>query len=133
MIRLALVLALTLFARQQAQPPYGISYRLGMPRPASHLFEVTIDVSIPPTDQTAFIDFQIPKWQPGRYSVADFAANVQEFSARAQERQLSWTKVDDQTWRVQRQGKPNVTATYRIFGNDLSGTYDIFKSGVHLW
>ena len=94
-----------------------------MPRPASHLFEVTIDVSIPPTDQTAFIDFQIPKWQPGRYSVADFAANVQEFSARAQEGQLSWTKVDDQTWRVQRQGKPNVTATYRIFGNDLSGTY----------
>ena len=123
MIRLALVLVLTLFARQQAQQPYGISYRLGMPRPASHLFEVTIDVSIPPTDQTAFIDFQIPKWQPGRYSVADFAANVQEFSARAQEGQLSWTKVDDQTWRVQRQGKPNVTATYRIFGNDLSGTY----------
>ena len=36
---------------------------------------------------------------------------------------MSWTKVDDQTWRVQRQGKPNVTATYRIFGNDLSGTY----------
>jgi len=123
MIRLALVLVLTLFARQQAQQPYRISYRLGMPRPASHLFEVTIDVSIPPTDQTAFIDFQIPKWQPGRYSVADFAANVQEFSALAQERQLSWTKVDDQTWRVQRQGKPNVTATYRIFGNDLSGTY----------
>ena len=123
MIRLALVLVLTLFARQQAQQPYGISYRLGMPRPASHLFEVTIDVSIPPTDQTAFIDFQIPKWQPGRYSVADFAANVQEFSARTQEGQLSWTKVDDQTWRVQRQGKPNVTATYRIFGNDLSGTY----------
>ena len=39
MIRLALVLALTLFARQQAQPPYGISYRLGMPRPASEWTE----------------------------------------------------------------------------------------------
>ena len=129
MIRLALVLFLTLFAPLQAQHPYAISYRLRMPRPASHLFEVTIDVSIPPTEPAAFIDFQIPRWQPGRYSVADFAKNVQDFDARAQDRRLSWMKIDDQTWRVQRQGNRNVSATYKMFGNDLSGTFSQLDAG----
>ena len=127
MIHLLFALVLTLIAPLQTQPQsqsqYIISYRLAMPRPATHLFEVTIEVTVPASEATGFIDFQIPKWQPGRYSIADFAANVQEFSARSQNRVLNWTKIDDQTWRVQRQGNRNVTALYKVFGNDLSGTY----------
>ena len=129
MIRLLLALALTLFAPSQNGPSYGISYKLAMTHPASHLFEVTIDVSMPPGESTAFVDFQMPMWQPGRYSVADFAKNVQEFNARSQNRALQWDKVDDQTWRVQRQGNRVITATYRVFGNDLSGTYAQLDTG----
>src|SRR5438552_7035445 len=123
MIRLLLALALTLFTSPQSQQPYGIAYRLAMPHPPSHLFEVAIEVTVPANDASAFLDFQMPKWQPGRYSVADFAANVQQFSARSQNRTLAWTKIDEQTWRVQKQGNRNITATYKVFGNDLSGTY----------
>lgn len=123
MARLFLALFLALFTLPQAQPPYSISYRLAMSRPASHLFEVTIDINVPANESSTFVDLQMPKWQPGRYAVADFAANVQEFSARSQQRALTWTKIDDQTWRVQRQGNRSITATYRVFGNDLSGTY----------
>src|SRR5438477_8095536 len=103
--------------------PYGISYRLAMSHPASHLFEVTIDVSVPANEASPYIDFQIPRWQPGRYSLADFAKNVQEFSARSQGEPLRWDKIDDQTWRVQRQGSGLITGTYKVFGDDLSGTY----------
>lgn len=124
MIRFALALILTLAAPVQTrQQAYEISYRLAMTRPASHLFEVAVDVSVPPADPTPYVDFQIPRWQPGRYSVADFAKNVEEFDARAENRRLPWAKIDDQTWRVQRNGNRSVTATYRMFGNDLSGTY----------
>jgi predicted metalloprotease with PDZ domain len=123
MIRLVFALALTLFTPLQNSPSYTISYKLAISHPVSHLFEVTIDVSIPPNDPAAFIDLQMPRWQPGRYSVADFAKNVQEFNARSQNRSLQWDKFDDQTWRVQRQGTRTITATYRVFGNDLSGTY----------
>ena len=123
MIHLVLALALAVSAPLQAPQPYSISYRLAMSHPASHLFEVTIDVTVPPNDPSASIDFQMPRWQPGRYSVADFAKNVQEFGARSQNRPLTWTKVDDQTWRVQRQGNRSVTAVYKMFGDDLSGTY----------
>src|SRR5262245_35212429 len=107
----------------QSQTPYSISYRLAMSHPSSHLFEVMIDVTVPANESAAAIDFQIPKWQPGRYSVANFAANVQEFSARSQNRTLTWMKTDDQTWRVQRQGNRNITVVYKMFGDDLSGTY----------
>lgn len=127
MIAIALVFALyfsSLKEGQESRPqPYLISYRLAMAHPASHLFEVAIDVTVPANEPAGFIDFQMPMWQPGRYSVADFAANVQEFSAQWQNRPLVWTKIDDQTWRVQRQGNRNVNVTYRVFGDDLSGTY----------
>ena len=123
MIRLVLALALSLVAQLQTPQPYNISYRLAMSRPASHLFEVTMDVTVPAGDSSGYVDFQIPKWQPGRYSVADFAKNVQEFGARSQNRPLAWTRLDDQTWRVQRQGNRSVTATYKVFGDDLSGTF----------
>jgi len=129
MIRVLFVLALTLFSPQQPLSRYEIRYRLAMPVPASHLFDVTIDVAVPPGERAGFIDFQMPKWQPGRYSVADFAKNVQEFGARAGGGALTWTKLDDQTWRVQRQGSQNITATYKVFANDLSGTFGQLDSG----
>ena len=128
MIRFALALAVALFASPQNPQPYSISYHLAMSRPASHLFEVTVDVTTPGGDSAPYVDFQMPLWQPGRYSVADFAANVQEFSAQSQGRPLSWTKIDDQTWRVQKQGS-RVTAAYKVFGDDLSGTYGQLDAG----
>jgi predicted metalloprotease with PDZ domain len=94
-----------------------------MSHPASHLFEVTIDVSVPANETSPFIDLQMPRWQPGRYSVADFAKNVQEFSARSQNKPLYWEKIDDQTWRVQREGSRAITTKYKVFGDDLSGTF----------
>src|SRR5215472_4787784 len=103
-IRFALVLSVALFAPLQNPQPYSISYHLAMSRPASHLFEVTVDVMTPASDSLPYVDFQMPLWQPGRYSVADFAANVQEFSAHSGNSTLPWAKIDDQTWRVQKQG-----------------------------
>jgi predicted metalloprotease with PDZ domain len=123
MTRLLLALLLTLFSAVQTLPSYGIAYQLAMSHPASHLFEVTIDISIPANETSSFIDLQMPRWQPGRYSVADFAKNVQEFSARSQSKPVQWEKVDDQTWRIQREGSRAITAGYRVFGNDLSGTF----------
>jgi predicted metalloprotease with PDZ domain len=123
MTRFLLALVVALSAPVQTSPTYGIAYQLTMPRPASHLFEVTIDITIPANETASFIDLQMPRWQPGRYSVADFAKNVQEFSAQSPGRPVQWDKIDDQTWRVQREGNRSITAKYKIFGDDLSGTF----------
>src|SRR5882762_5187300 len=80
---LSLVVGTMGVAVAQDQPQPSITYRLSMPRPVSHLFEVKIEVELPKNASAESLDFQIPKWSPGRYAVFDFAKNVQELRAAA--------------------------------------------------
>ncbi|MDQ1523960.1 MAG: hypothetical protein QOE47_1884, partial [Pyrinomonadaceae bacterium] len=111
---------------------YNISYQLSMSNPASHLFEVSLTVE-PPKGAEA-VDFQMPRWSPGRYAVFDFAKNVQEVRAETscppaapcpQGSVLDVTRLDTQTWRVFPRSaiSKGVTLTYKVFANDLSGTF----------
>jgi predicted metalloprotease with PDZ domain len=109
-----------------------------MSRPVSHLFEVTMEVKLASAEPEQSLDFQMPKWTPGRYAVFDFAKNVQEFKAsyfdckRHGDRgsaldctpaPLPVTRVDDQTWRVTTKVGNQVLIDYKVFANDLSGTF----------
>jgi predicted metalloprotease with PDZ domain len=106
-----------------------------MPTPASHLFFVSIDVGLHQDSTADSLDFQMPMWSPGRYAVFDFAKNVQEFHAEAvacnqasdsggcRVGPLKMRRLDNQTWRVMTRGVQKLTATYKVFGNDLSGTF----------
>lgn len=133
-----LLLLLSGVASAQDPPLRSITYRLSMSRPVSHLFEVTIEVELPKDATARSLDFQMPKWSPGRYAVFDFAKNVQEVQAytancsprsdapsavNCQVSSFPVKRVDDQTWRVQTQGTQKVTVSYKVFGNDLSGTF----------
>ena len=137
-LRLAIVLALltsfSVFAFAQPDQPLGsVTYRLSMPRPASHLFEVTMELELPKDGPVKSLDFQMPKWSPGRYAVFDFAKNVQEFQALAGiclpaglkcvQPNVPVSRVDDQTWRVATMNMHSLTIRYKVFGNDLSGTF----------
>src|SRR5262245_51910288 len=115
--------ALTLSGAQQSARFARIDYTLAMTRPSTHLFEVSIALETPPGTVPPSIDLQMPLWQPGRYSNADFAKNVQEFAARANGQSLPSEKIDSQAWRVQTRGNRTVSISYKVFGNDLSGTY----------
>ncbi|HVF51797.1 MAG TPA: PDZ domain-containing protein [Pyrinomonadaceae bacterium] len=111
------------------EPPFRIGYRLAMTRPESHLFEVQIEVE--GLASTRSLDFQMPRWSPGRYAVFDFAKNVQEFAASSicepqpacLPRPLAVTRTDTQTWRVETGGLERVRASYKVFADDLSGTF----------
>ena len=61
--------------------PLKLKYWLAMSHPNSHLFEVTVEVGLPADAKLGSLDFQMPKWSPGRYAVFDFAKNVQEVQA----------------------------------------------------
>ena len=119
--------------------PLKINYHLAMPNPNTHLFEVSVEVEIPADAKIESLDFQMPKWSPGRYAVFDFAKNVQELKAfhgncpspkdneagrmtNCLAVALPITRVDDQTWRVS-QITDRLTIDYKVFGNDLSGTF----------
>lgn len=130
----ALISILCAVAVAQQEKPLGhIEYRLAMSRPASHLFEVSIEVQMANGASVEHLDFQMPKWSPGRYAVFDFAKNVQEFVAltgicppnakceRGPARPV--IRIDDQTWRVPVRSLESLTVTYKVFGDDLSGTF----------
>jgi predicted metalloprotease with PDZ domain len=138
-----LLLLLTIsFAVAAQEQPLRIKYRLAMPHPGSHLFEISIEVERPPDSNLDSIEFQMPKWSPGRYAVFDFAKNVQEVSARnvcppgldCDLANPPITRIDDQTWRVDTGSfKPPGRQTivffnYKVFANDLSGTFSEIDS-----
>src|SRR5690349_1421982 len=121
--RLIIVLMMlfsSLAKAQAAQEPSlkSITYQLSMSRPTSHLFEVQIIVELPDELKDKPLQFQMPKWSPGRYAVFDFAKNVQEFRANG-----TVMRIDDQTWSVAPQGKTTINVSYKVFSNDLSGTF----------
>jgi predicted metalloprotease with PDZ domain len=136
-VRAAFALALVCFmwaASQAAQEQKinRIDYRLGMSRPQSHLFEVTIEVELAGKASADFIDFQMPRWSPGRYAIFDFSKNVEEFQAKGapcpvsqkcEQVSLSSMRADDQTWRVSARGLQTLVISYKVFGDDLSGTF----------
>src|SRR5678815_1968171 len=119
-----LILATLIVGAEPQSASYArIAYTLSMSRPTTHLFEVSIALEMPQGTPPAAVDLQMPLWQPGRYSNADFAKNVQEFSATAGSQALPFEKADSQTWRVETRGNRALTVSYKVFGNDLSGTY----------
>jgi predicted metalloprotease with PDZ domain len=110
----------------------SISYSLTMSRPVSHLFEVKIEALVAEGSSADYLDFQMPRWSPGRYSVFNFAKNVQEVQAASgicpphalcDMGSRPVTRLDDQTWRVSLLGSRSLTFTYKVFGDDLSGTF----------
>src|SRR6266699_2079123 len=127
------LLALGLFAarapaaQNPASAPLEIEYHLRLLRPSTHLAEVEI-VARRVTEPS--LDFAMPAWSPGRYAIYDFAKNVQEFEALdAASHSLPWTQTDKQTWRVDaRDSGGAVRVRYKVFGNDLNGSFSQFDS-----
>jgi predicted metalloprotease with PDZ domain len=118
-------------AQDTSAPAYKISYTLSMPEPASHLFHVRVVVS--GVKGADYVDFQMPRWSPGRYAVFDFAKNVQEAHydpAWVDSATQPAERLDTQTWRVPTRLAPgatpvpdSVTLYYKVFADDLSGTF----------
>jgi predicted metalloprotease with PDZ domain len=124
---LTLVFATARAADNPSPPQLELQYHLRLLRPTTHLVEVEITAG-----QVAepALDFTMPAWAPGRYAIYDFAKNVQEFEAAgAHEQPLRWTKLDKQTWRVETaDAGGKVRVRYRVFANDLSGSFSQFDS-----
>ena len=60
-------------------------YQVAMSQPASHLFEVTLQVR---NWQSATLDLKMPVWTPGSYLIREYAKHVQDFVARDRNGQI---------------------------------------------
>lgn len=94
-----------------------IHYRVAMPRPDSHLFEVTMTVERP---GGPWINLVMPSWTPGSYLIREYARHVQELSAEADGQPVPWKKVAEDAWRVRSGRARRLVVRYRVYAFELS-------------
>ena len=113
-----LLVALLLPTLTYSQTPI-LEYKLGMPKPWTHLLEVELTIKDVPSSPAA-LDFLMPVWRTGRYVVFDFSGGVQEFSATdGSGTPFRWTKTDKSTWRVEKGRATGVTIRYKVYANEF--------------
>ncbi|WP_224245920.1 M61 family metallopeptidase [Hyalangium gracile] len=96
--------------------PEAVQYRVSMPRPHSHLFEVTAVFPAGPE----VLDAVLPVWTPGSYLVREYARHIQDVTATdSQGEPLPVQRADKRTFRV-RAGGESVTLRYRVYANELT-------------
>lgn len=108
-------------------------YRVAMPQPESHLFEVMLQVK---GWQQDVLNLKMPVWTPGSYLVREYERHVQDFATLG-EQPLEWKKISKNHWQIQTQGVETVTVCYRVFANDLTvrtnhldGTHGYFNGAA---
>jgi len=110
---------LTQLSQQKGENAPRINYRVAMPQPESHLFEVLLLVqnySLP------VLDLKLPVWTPGSYLVREYAKHLQDFGATSGKNFLKWSKIAKNHWQVETSNLDNQTLEirYRVFANELS-------------
>jgi predicted metalloprotease with PDZ domain len=93
-----------------------ISYRIEIPDPHTHLFEVTLSVPDPAAEQR----LSLPVWIPGSYLVREFARHLSGLTARQGSRDIALEQLDKATWRVRCDGGEALVVTYRVHAFDTS-------------
>jgi predicted metalloprotease with PDZ domain len=112
-------------------PRFDIAYRIGMPDPTSHLYDVRIDMGNVSGDT---VRLQMPVWSPGRYARFDFARTVQDLTITGPSGvPLRWDRENGSLWRVYSAGARSIVVHYRVFANTLSGTFSVLDTAHANW
>ncbi|MDX2272084.1 MAG: PDZ domain-containing protein [Cyanobacteriota bacterium] len=122
-------------------------FRVAMPEPTNHLFEVTLDMTEVAVGSPLLL--KMPVWTPGSYLVREYARHLQDFQAwdPRQECPLPWRKINKHTWQIEtdalESGDPLkkiggwLRVSYRVYAyelsvrtNHLEGTHGYFNGAA---
>ena len=96
------------------------SYRVAMPAPGTHFFEVTVRF-----DQVQGpLKFAFPAFSPGGWKINEVAGNVLDLAATdGRGTALAPVKIDKQTWEIAKPQDETVVVSYRVFANEKGTPY----------
>jgi predicted metalloprotease with PDZ domain len=117
-------------AQPAAANPFDIAYRIGWSDPATHQYDVQIDIGKVNAD---VVKLQMPVWSPGRYAPFFFARNVTQFSVTNSGAPVRWDRENGSLWRVYAKGVANLSIRYRVYANTLSGTFSVLDTAHANW
>jgi predicted metalloprotease with PDZ domain len=103
--------------------PRTTTFTVGMPRPGTHLYEITMQVA-PFASPVAWFDLVLPVWTPGSYMVREFSRHVRDLAASGPSGEpLPAVKIEKNRWRVGMLDDPHegpFTIRYRVYANELT-------------
>ena len=99
------------------------TFTVAMPRPETHLFEITMRVP-PFAAPVGGFDLVLPVWTPGSYMVREYSRHVRDLTAEGPAlTPLPVVKVEKNRWRVGLADDPArgpFTVRYRVFAHELT-------------
>ena len=95
-----------------------IGYTVSMPKPWTHLLEVQMHVRW--NQMPAQLELKMPVWTPGSYLIREYARNVQDFDVKAGGKDLTWHKINKNTWQIDTAGAKDIVASYGVYANELT-------------
>jgi len=103
--------------------PRATSFTVAMPRPQTHLYEITMRIAPFPSPLGRF-DLVLPVWTPGSYMVREFSRHLRDLAAEGPlGAPLPVVKVSKNRWRVGLLDDPSAgpfTIRYRVFAHELT-------------
>lgn len=96
-----------------------IGYTVSMSKPWTHLLEVEMHVKWAQMPDKA--ELKMPVWTPGSYLIREYARHLQDFAVRdAAGADLTWRKLNKNTWQLDTKGANEIAISYRIYSNELT-------------
>ncbi|MGL5834574.1 MAG: M61 family metallopeptidase [Waterburya sp.] len=95
----------------------SLFYQVAMSQPASHLFEVTLQIS---DWRSPTLDLKMPVWTPGSYLVREYARHLQDFTAHSGEQELTSCKLGKNHWQVATENLTEIQVSYHIYADELT-------------
>ena len=97
-------------------PPANIHFKVTAAKVNTHLFDVTLTVKKPATQQRV----SLPVWIPGSYLVREFSKNLQGLAARQGGDELDVEQLDKNTWLIACDPAKTLVVRYAVYALDNS-------------
>ena len=95
-----------------------LAYKIAMPQPQTHLFEVTLTVS---NWARELLDLKMPVWTPGSYLVREYAKQLQNLQVVTEVGlKLTTEKIAKNHWQIQTNNSDQIVINYQMFANELT-------------
>lgn len=92
-----------------------MSFVISMPEPAKHLYHVALSYK---SEKAATVNFHMPVWTPGFYSIMDYARAVSNFKVtNATGKPLKWKQTEPGSWQVIAK-KQDIRISYDVRAED---------------
>jgi predicted metalloprotease with PDZ domain len=83
---------------------------------ASRMVKVAMTFAVAGTGP---VTLSLPEWTPGAYEISNFARWTVDFSAKADGRDLTWSKQDYDSWRIDPAGSKSMTVSFTYVADSL--------------